>query len=82
MRPDWLGTLWQTAQICDAVAGMESQHAAASLSAKGPATGKPGTVPSRLPESVSLSNTLMPSHILMPRPPPSGSLLDPFGVSI
>lgn len=33
---------WQPAQISDAVAGMESQHAAASLSAKRPATGKPG----------------------------------------
>ncbi len=72
--PDWLGTPWQPAQICDAVAGMESQHAAASLSAKGLATGKQGTMPSRLPESFSLFNTSIPCHILIP--PPSGSLCE------
>lgn len=62
--PDWLGNPWQPAQICDAVAGMESQHAAA----KGRATGKQGTMPSRMPESVSVSNTSIPSQPLMSSP--------------
>lgn len=47
-------------------------------SAKGLATGKQGTMPSRLPEIVSLCNTPIPSDILMPSPTPSGSLFDPF----
>lgn len=83
--PDWLWILQQPAQICDAVAGMESQHAAAGLIAKGPAWGKQGTMPGRLAESISLSNAPIPFHILMPMPMPpllSGSLLDPFSVSI
>lgn len=48
-------------------------------SAKGLATGKQGTMPSRLLEIVSLCNTPIPSRILMPSPAPSGSLFDPFG---
>lgn len=38
--PDWLEAVQLPAQIYDAVAGMESLHAAANLSTKGPATGK------------------------------------------
>ncbi|KAI9523300.1 hypothetical protein NQZ68_028324 [Dissostichus eleginoides] len=49
------------------------KHAAASLSAKAPSTGKQGTIPSRLPDSVSLSNSTIPPLPPMPGLTPSGS---------
>lgn len=71
--PNWLKTLWQPALIFEAVAN--EQHAAASLSGKEPAARKQGTMPSRMPDSVSMSDT--PT-----KHPPPRCLPEPFPVSL
>lgn len=71
--PNWLKTLWQPALIFEAVAN--EQHAAASLSGKGPAARKQGTMPSRMPDSVSMSD-------IPTKHPPPRCLPEPFPVSL